>query len=197
MRNEVVAAVMILLVIASAGAGYFVGTFSERTTTSVSTITLPAIQVNSNVFVMNVSGSSYYANDISSDIVVQNPGYAYFRNASVTFDGVRFETICPRGYSGCPVPSENSTNQTVTQVLLGVYKFNMTFPDMTTETTQGFIGDATYTFALSNHISPRAGMLVENVEYNYHVYLLVSVPSYCGPFGCDISTTTVKSEQTP
>jgi hypothetical protein len=40
MRNEVVAASVILLVIASAGVGYFVGTSSERTTTSVSTTTL-------------------------------------------------------------------------------------------------------------------------------------------------------------
>jgi hypothetical protein len=167
MRNEVVAAFVILLVIASAGVGYLVGYSGQHTTTLVSTTTLPATYVNKNVFVMNVNGSFYYADDISSDVVVQNPGYAYIRNASVTFDGVKFETICPQGYSGCPVPSGSTTTQTVIQVRLGVYRFNMTFPDSTTETAQGFIGDATYTFALSNHVSSRAGMLIEYIEYNY------------------------------
>gem|GEM_PF-1183175 len=40
MRNEVVAAFVILLVIASAGVGYFIGSSSQRVTTSVSTTTL-------------------------------------------------------------------------------------------------------------------------------------------------------------
>lgn len=81
MRNEVVAAFVILLVIASAGVGYLVGYSGQHTTTLVSTTTLPATYVNKNVFVMNVNGSFYYADDISSDVVVQNPGYAYIRNA--------------------------------------------------------------------------------------------------------------------
>lgn len=184
MKNGTIAALLVVAILAGAGAGYFIGSTGQRQTTLVSTTTLPATQVNRNVFVMNVSGSFYYADDISSDVVLQNPGYAYFRNASVTFDGVKFETICPQGYSGCPVPSGNTTTQIVTQVLIGVYKFNMTFPDSTTETTQGFIGDTTYTFALSNHVSPRAGMLIEYIEYNYpnnlsgngpyHTFLLVS-----------------------
>jgi hypothetical protein len=173
-----------------------------QTTTLVSTTTLPATYVNKGVFIMNVNGSFYYADDVSSDIEVDNPGYAHFHNASVTFDGVKFETICPQEYSGCPEPAGNKTVQT--QVWMGVYEFNMTFPNGTTETTQGFIGDSTYTFALSNHASPRAGILIEYIEYNYpnnllgngpyHTFLLVSP---CGPFGCDISTTTVHSGQTP
>jgi len=184
MRDEIVIALVIVLVIASAGAGYFAGTSSQRTTTLVSTTTLPPTYVNRNVFVMNVDGSFYYADDISSNLIIQNPGYAYFRNVSVTFDGVKFEMICPQGYSGCPLASGNATSQTVTQVLLGVYELNMTFSDGTTETTLGFIGDATYTSALSNHVSPRAGILIEYIEYNYpnnpsgngpyHAFLLVS-----------------------
>ena len=206
MRDEVVITLVIVLVIASVGAGYLVGYSSQRTTTLVSAPTLPAAYVNKSVFVMNVNGSFYYADDISSDMVVQNPGYAYFHNASVTFDGVKFETICPQGYMGCPVPAGNKTTQTVT-VMLGVFRFNMTFPDRSTETTGNVIGDLTYTFALSQHTNPRAGMLIEYVEYNYpnnyppyRAFLLVSpIPtgSSCGPFGCDISTTTVHSGQTP
>jgi len=42
MRNEVVAAFVILLVIASAGVGYFIGSSSQRVTASVSTTTLTA-----------------------------------------------------------------------------------------------------------------------------------------------------------
>jgi hypothetical protein len=185
MRNEVVASLLIVAIVVGAGAGYLLGSSSQRTTTLVSTTTLPPTYVNKNVFVMNVDGSFYYADDISSNVVVQNPGYAYFLNASVTFDGVKFEMICPQGYSGCPLASGNATTQIVTQVLLGVYKFNMTFSDGTTETILGFIGDATYTFALSNHVSPRAGILIEYIEYNYpnnpsgngpyHAFLLVSM----------------------
>jgi hypothetical protein len=192
MRDEIVITLVMTLVIASAGVGYFIGYSSQHTTTVVSTTTVPA----KNVFVMNVNGSFYYADDISSDIEVANPGYAYFHNASVTFDGVKFETICPQDYLGCPVPAGNKTTQTVT-VMLGVYRFNMTFPNGTTVTTQGVIGDLTYTYAISNG----AGMLIEYIEYNYpnnyppyHAFLLVSS---CGPFGCDISTTTVHSGQTP
>jgi hypothetical protein len=200
MRNEVVAAVVILLVIASAGAaGYFVGVSSQRTTTLVSTTTLPANYVNKNVFVINVNGSLYYADDISSDTVVQNPGYTYFRNTSVAFDGVKFETVCPQEDLGCPVLAGNKTTQTVT-VMLGVYQFKMTFPNGTTVTTGSAIGDLTYTYAISNG----AGMLIEYVEYNYpnnflpyHVFLLVSVQSSCGPFGCDQSTTTMTCFATP
>jgi hypothetical protein len=199
MRNGVVAVLVVLVIALGVGTGYLVGASNQRTTTSVSITTVTtsittvttsitaastAYANKSSVFVMNVNGSFYYADDISSDVVVQNPGYAYFRNASVTFDGVKFVAICPQGYSGCPVPSGNTTTQTVTQILISVYKFNMTFPDSTTETTLGFIGDATYTFALSNHVSPRAGMLIEYIEYNYpnnlsgngpyHTFLLVS-----------------------
>jgi hypothetical protein len=199
MRSEIVATLLILLIIASAGVGYFVGYSGQHTTTWVSTTILPATYVNKNVFVMNVNGSFYYADDISSDIVVQNPGYTYFRNASVTFDGVRFDTVCPQEDLGCPVPVGNETTQTVT-VMAGVYQFEVTFPNGTTVTTGNVIGDSNYTYAMSNG----AGMLIEYVEYNYpnnvppyHVFLLVSVSSPCGPFGCDISTTTLPSGQTP
>jgi hypothetical protein len=45
MRDEVVAALVIVLVVASAGVGYFVGSSRQRTTTSVSTTTLTATAI--------------------------------------------------------------------------------------------------------------------------------------------------------
>lgn len=179
MKNEIIAALLVLLVIASAGTGYLVGVGNQRTTTS--TTTLSTVYVSkSRVFTMNVNGSLYYADDVSNDTVVQNPGYAYFLNASVTFSGVRFEMICPTIYAGCPIPTGTAVkNQTI--VLAGAFRFNMTFPDGSTETTGNIIGDSTYVFALSQHTDPRAGILIEYVEYNYphnfppyHAFLLVS-----------------------
>ena len=55
MRSEIVATLLILLIIASAGVGYFVGYSGQHTTTLVSTTILPATYVNKNVFVMNVN----------------------------------------------------------------------------------------------------------------------------------------------
>jgi hypothetical protein len=195
MRTGAIAALLVVAIVIGAGAGYLVGVSSQRLTTLVSTTTLTATYANENALVMNVGGSLYYADNVSSDMEVQNPGYAYFLNASVTFDGVKFETVCPQSYSECLAPIGNKTTQTVTVTVppLGVYRFDMTFPDGKTETTEGFLDDASYTLALSNHVSPRAGMLIEG-NGPYHAFLLVSS---CGPFGCDISTTTVHSGQTP
>lgn len=59
---------------------------------------------------MTINGVQYYADDVSNDMVFQNPGYSYLPNGSVTFMGVTFETNCPRGYAGCPQPL-GSANQ--------------------------------------------------------------------------------------
>jgi hypothetical protein len=129
---------------------------------------------------MNVNGSLYYADDISKDTVVQNPGYAYFLNGSVTFDGVKFETICPSTYSGCPTPTGTAVQNQMT-VMAGAVKMNVTFPDRSTETIGEVFGDSTYAFVLSQHTNPRAGLVIEYVTYNYpnnfppyHAFLLVS-----------------------
>jgi len=73
-------------------------------------------------------------------------------------------------------------------VTLGVIRFNMTFPDKTTETTGEAIGDSIYSYVLSSH-SPRAGIFVEYVNdyphnsVDYAVFLLVS--SCCAsPYLC-------------
>ena len=142
---------------------------------------------NNGIYLMKVNGSFYWADDVSKDIVVQNPGYSYFLNGSVTFDGVTFKTICPPTYAGCPVPP-GTTIQNQTIVMAGAIRFNMTFPDKTTETAGNIIGDSIYMFVLSHHY-PKAGMLIEYVNdfpHNsvaYGVFLLVSScrqPPYLG-----------------
>ncbi len=188
MKNGVAAALLVLVVVVSVGTGYLVGGANLRITTSVSTTTLSTAYVfRGGVFTMNVNGSLFYADNISGDMVVQNPGYAYFMNGSVTFDGVKFETICLPNYSGCPIPAGTVQNQTRTVPGAGAITIKMTFPDKNTETRGEVIGDSTYVFVLSQHANPRAGVLIEYIEYNYphnfppyKAFLLVSTPSCCG-----------------
>jgi hypothetical protein len=132
------------------------------------------------VFVMNISGSFYYVDDVSSDTIIGSPGYSYFLNGSITFNGVKFETYCPPSSAGCPSPGNRSVQITET-VMAGLIFFNAIFPDGSNETAVSIIGDSTYVVALSRHIAPRAGMLVEYLDYNYpnnfppyHTFLLVS-----------------------
>ncbi len=182
-----IAILLVVAILAGTGVGYSIGTGTQRgntstsTTTSVSTTTISTAFVNRNVFVMNINGSLYYTDDVSSDIIVQDPGYAYFLNASITFDGVRFETLCPESYSQCPASMGNTSTQTVTAPGAAVIRLNFVFlADQTGETTGAVIGNSNYVYFLSNHFGPRAGMLVEyewygNPSYpSYHAFLLVS-----------------------
>jgi hypothetical protein len=202
LKNEILAVVLAMLILASLGIGYFAGVSNRQTSTTTSTRILTSVSFitttahvattspahGSDVSLLNVSGSYYWADDVSRDINVPNPGYSYFLNGSVTFDGVKFTTICPPTYSGCPGSNGNST--TVTTVLAGAIRFNMTFPDGTTETTGEVIGDSIFTLVLSQH-QPRAGMLIEYVNdygdfsnsVDYVVFLLISS---CGasPYVC-------------
>ena len=180
-------ALLVVVLIVGAGTGYFVGIANERSVTvastfaSTSTTTLSTAYVfKSRVFAMDVNGTLFYADDVSNDTRVENPGYSYFTNGSVTFDGVKFEMVCPPSYNGCPAKA--GVNQTVT-LLAGAFRFNMTFPDGASETGGNVIGDLTYVFALSPHSTPRAGILIEYIMYDYphnfppyHVFLLVSNP---------------------
>jgi len=195
MRGEVATALLAIVLIVGAGTGYLLGTSNERVSTSVSTTTRTAVTtehastasavMHGDVSLLNVSRTYYWADDVSKDISIGFPGYSYFLNGSVTFDGVRFETICPPTYRDCPGSNGNSTTVTA-----GAIRFNMTFPDGTTETTGDVIGDSIFTLILSQH-QPRAGMLIEYVNdygnfsnsVDYAVFLLVSS---CGksPYVC-------------
>ena len=163
-----------------------------RTDTDISTATITSehtvTQTSATrgvVSLMKVNGSYYWADDVSRDIVIGQPGYSYFLNASVTFDGVKFQTICPPIYRDCP-----GSNSSSTVIYAGAIRFNVTFQDKTTETVGDVIGDSVFTYVLSQH-SPMAGMLIEYVnDYNYPnsssdfaVFLLVSscggAPNLC------------------
>jgi hypothetical protein len=193
MRNGAVAALLVVAILAGAGAGYLMKASNSRPSTvslistvsntvTVSFTTRIAPVLNSEVFLTQVNGSFYWADDVSKDTEIGMPGYSYFRNASITFGGVKFQTICPPIYSECPIPAGTTITQET--VLAGAISFNMTFPDGSTETAGDVIGNSIYLAILSQH-QPRAGMLIEyvndypNSPVPYAVFLLVS--ACCAP----------------
>ena len=113
--------------------------------------------------VMNINGTEYCALDVSSDILLGNPGYHYFTTAdAIVFNGVTFRTICPSGYEGCPNAVQNST---VTVVEIGAIRIDLAFQDKTNETVGSVLGDFSGNLTiLSNHRNPRAGFSVEYVQ---------------------------------
>ena len=188
--------VFALLIVGGLGTGYLIGMSNQRTAPSFSTTTKTSVTTTTyyssttrivlinEAFLMSVNGSYYWADDVSKDTVIGLPGYSYFLNGSITFDGVKFQTICPPSYQICPGSNSNSTT-----VLAGAIRFNMTFPDGTVETTGDVIGASMILYILSQH-TPRAGMFIEYVNdygpgnsVDYAVFLLVSS---CGksPYLC-------------
>ncbi|HYB75955.1 MAG TPA: hypothetical protein VEC08_03255 [Nitrososphaerales archaeon] len=186
MKSETLAIVVAVIVgILCLSAGYLAGVSNSHASPTTTTAYVPTTQTvtNKEAFIMNVNGSFYWADDVSKDTVIGNPGYSYFLNGSVTFDGVKFSTICPPTYQDCPGSSSSST-----LVMIGLIMFNMTFPDKSTVTTSQFMGDGIYIPIIPQH-QPRAGMLVEYVgDYPssttaYGVWLLVSACNQ-SPFFC-------------
>ncbi|MGD0395696.1 MAG: hypothetical protein ABSB26_02140 [Nitrososphaerales archaeon] len=183
MKKALAAFAVALVIILSVATGYFVGVSTSRTSLTTTTTHISTTRtsvLNNEAHLMNVNGSYFWADDVSKDIVVGMPGYSYFLNTSVTFDGVAFTTICPPIYHGCPVPSGTTTqSQTQTTLWDGAIRFNMTFPDKSSETVGNVIGDSIYMFVLSQHY-PKAGILVEYVNdfphnsVGYAMFLLVS-----------------------
>ena len=123
-----------------------------------------------------VSGTTYCTDDVTNDAVVQNPGYAYFLNGSVTFMGVTFQMICPSSFLGCPGTS-NVTEKTT--VLAGAITLVLTFPDKTTETIGGVIipMPSNGVTLLSKHVNPTAGIMIARTNSSYQVNLLVQPPT--------------------
>ena len=127
---------------------------------------------------MAVSGTEFCSVEVTNDTVLGNPGYSYFKNGSISFMGVTFQTICPPGGMGCP----GVTSRTAT-MFSGEMRFTMTFPDHTNETAWGITGVDPYVPILSVHSNPKAGMLIEDEGYDaqmgeeiVHVFLLVEEP---------------------
>ena len=190
MKGTTVALVVVVAIL-GLGSGFWAGVSNSRQETTASIISTSYITrtatfasehtpvLNNEVFLMQVNGSFFWADDVSKDILIGMPGYSYFLNGSVTFDGVRFQTVCPSDYRDCPGSNDSSTT-----VLAGAIRFNMTFPDGKTETAGDVIGDSIYTFVISQHY-PKAGMVIEYVNdypkspVDYAVFLIVS--ACCSP----------------
>jgi len=66
---------------------------ADTSLTSSATSYAAACGVGTQVITLN--GTEYCAIDAENDTVIGSPGYSYFRNDSVTFEGVKFQTICP------------------------------------------------------------------------------------------------------
>jgi hypothetical protein len=117
-----------------------------------------------------INGVSYCTDDVTTYIVMQNPGYGYFPNRSISFMGVRFDTVCQPGYAGCP---GNSNSKQTTTVLAAAIELTLTFPGNSYETIGDVIGASTQVIILSNHIDPKAGIIISRGNTGYNVFLLV------------------------
>lgn len=156
--------------------------FSATNSSASNSTNAPKGSCGLGVQLIPLNATEFCADDVANDTVLGAPGYSYFRNGSITFMGVTFQTFCPSEYMGCP-----GANSTAATVMLGIMRFTMTFPDKTKETAGAAIGDLTYVSMLSNHSNPRAGMLIEITygaqETTDHVFLLVA--------GSPVATVTV------
>jgi hypothetical protein len=122
----------------------------------------------------SVNGSLYCVDDVTSNVMFQNPGYSYFLNESVNFMGVKFETYCPPNFYGCP-GGTNGSNPTI--VLIAAIKMNLTFPGHVNETISRVIGHSDEVTVLSMHSNPRAGVLIRYTNQSYQMFLLVQASS--------------------
>ena len=187
---------MVILHFSVAGTGaYTVRTITVTSTSSISSTTLTFSSCST---LINVNGTEYCALDVSSDILLGNPGYSYFMTAdAIVFNGVTFRTICPSGYEGCPNAVQNST---VTIVGIGAISLGLTFQDKANETLGSVLGDFSGNLTiLSNHRNPRAGFSVEYVQPTgtnkgplFRTFLLVQAESQ----QITTSTSTVNGDCT-
>ena len=115
---------------------------------------------------LSMNGSTFCANDISSDIAIENPGYSYFLNQSVDFMGIKFVTWCPAEYAGCPGQSGGSS-ETQTMLYASAIRVNITFPDKSSETIGAVIGDTSHLLLISKHANPHAGLSIQLVSNGY------------------------------
>jgi hypothetical protein len=148
-----------------------VTTIESLISTSTTTVTQSFTGSGSN-FMMNLNGSLYYADNVTTDFTAGSPGYSFFHNASVTFQGVTFQTYCPPADAGCP-PPPGATVTVTGEMTIGAVRLNATFPDYDTETMAAPIGDSNYVLLLSHHTDPQAGILIVYSD-GYKAYLLVS-----------------------
>jgi hypothetical protein len=126
---------------------------------------------------MTVNGSPYYADNVTNIMIAEDPGTFHFNNESVTFLGVKFQTVCTDYASGCPgVPPPPPGVIFVAPTGAGI-TMDATFPDHSSEMITGaFPLVPVYFFAFSHHTNPQAGVLIiyTTSSPGYKSYLLVS-----------------------
>jgi len=150
MRNEIAIALLIVLVIASAGAGYYVGNSSEHTTTSVSTRT---IATTSTVFLSITTASTV--------VITGNSSSALLMQCS------RAETPTPTGLLFGKVIAGTRTPAII---CVQFYYFNSTAPTtlpisvmiQAAQPNRAFSGDSNFTISASENQLVFGGPQEEN-----------------------------------
>jgi hypothetical protein len=134
-----------------------------------------SVSASENQTTMTVNGSSYYADNVTSVMVSEDPGFFHFSNGSVTFLGVQFTTICTSFGGGCPVPPPPQGSTFTVPTGPGI-TLNVTFPDHTSETIVGAFPMLPSFSAFTHHTNPQAGILIVYDESSsiFKSYLLVS-----------------------
>ncbi len=126
-----------------------------------------------------VNGTSYSCLNITSQVEFSSPGYSLLEKP-VTFMDVRFDTLCPQGIGNCGDQSlVVNQNSNATMIRLAVISFNLTFADQSVHNVFGLLPlrQGSPIYVLSNHVSPKAGFLLEYTPgaspVNVRVILLV------------------------
>jgi hypothetical protein len=160
-KNALSFAITVIIVVAAIGLASYAGQGATSSNTAPT---------------MTVNGSTYYADDVTSVMVAENPGTFHFDNGSVTFLGVTFQTLCTNYGDGCPVPPPPPGTIQIVSSGAGI-SLNVTFPDHISETISGaFPLVPVYFYTFTHHTNPQAGILIvyTYASPSYKSYLLVS-----------------------
>ena len=199
MRNDVVVVVLVILVVGSLGIGYFAGSSNRQTVTTTSTVFLSTTMtrtLTSNETALQSSASnSSWRFVVSINATAVESGQSILLWANLTNTSPSNETIRPfvQPYIN---PSVTGANGTV------VWAWNppeATWLNWNVTSGQSLLQDVVIPMtSLQNGVyGIQVAPLSSEFSENFNLTLHFSVVSLCGPFGCDISTTTVHSGQTP
>ncbi|HME18252.1 MAG TPA: hypothetical protein VKF15_00755 [Nitrososphaerales archaeon] len=169
MQNKIVAVVAVVMVALGASATYGWLALAPQPQQTVTRLNV------GNLLFMQVGASLYFADEVTAQTVVPSNGYSYFTNSSITFYGVKFQSVCPTSIIGCPGAS-NSTGATSVGIPGTFTKVTISFPDAKRETVTGGVAYQVFATYVTNHSGPRAGVAFEYISLTktYRVFLLVT-----------------------
>ncbi|QQG48615.1 MAG: hypothetical protein HY247_07715 [archaeon] len=167
MKYNLVAAAVVIVLVAGAVAAYYWEAWIPGRGPTTST-------QGEKQFYIEVAGTLYFAEEVSDLMVFQQEGFTYIKNTSITFVGVKFQTLCSVTDSVCPTGTVTTTSNS--SALGAFIRFRMTFPGGAQEIATESIGGLNYAPATSAHTDPSAGILVEylNKSHSYKAFLLVT-----------------------